>query len=126
MTKELNHEEKTLLIDSLEIMGIEYEHELGSQFFRDQFPIGIPADIAIAAIKEKNEGNETLEISALLMLAMVPVHGIETELLNRLEKYRAIFPQTKETIYERFVLSEALRYLNDPEGLKEFDQEPPA
>jgi hypothetical protein len=119
--KIMDAEKKKFLIDTLEIMGVDYEHPSGSQFLRDHFPDGVPADIAIEGVRLKNEGKELLELSALQMLSMVPVHGIEDELLYRLQNNRNKVPQDKESFSFRFRLSQALRYLDHPEGLKEFE-----
>jgi hypothetical protein len=117
----LSKEKFELLSGRLEVWGTDYELDESSQYFRDKFPEGIPAEDAIKAVTIYNKDDESFENYALLMLAMVPVHGIETEILDRLKKYKTISPQTKESINERFVLGEALRYLDHPEGLREFD-----
>lgn len=52
--------------------GSTYELEYSIRYLRDKFPNGVPADLAIKALKEVNRGDDVLENSALVWLAMVP------------------------------------------------------
>jgi hypothetical protein len=116
----MNREKLELLRDSLNIIGLEYEHEITSQFLRDNFPEGIPAEQAIEFVKEKNLGNEYLENSALRILAMVPVPGVEKELIERLNKQKSL-EKNKIDYTEIFLIVKALLYLSSAEGQKEFN-----
>jgi hypothetical protein len=116
----LTEDQLILLRNSLQIIGVEYELEMGSQGLRDDFPNGIPPEKAIQFVKEVNNGKQFLENSALQMLAMVPVDGIAKELKTRLsiEKQK---PATEESYHTILSLAESLMYVADPLGQKEFD-----
>jgi hypothetical protein len=116
----MDREKLESLRDSLNIIGLEYEHELASQFLRDNFPEGIPAEQAIEFVKEKNLGDELLENSALRILAMVPVPGVEKELLERLKKQKSL-EKNKIDYTEIFSIVVSLLYLSSAEGQKEFN-----
>lgn len=102
--------------------GSTYEIEYSTRFLRDTFPNGVPADLAVKALKEVNRGDDFLETSALIWLAMVPTPGIAGEVLARLNHYRSQENQTKEILSCRYRLAKALCFLGLEEGEKEFNE----
>lgn len=117
----LSPEKREKLRLLVEIFGNDYEIDIKSQSIRDLFPEGVPADEVLQLLKTSNRGDEVLQQGALRALAMVPVYGIEGEIIERLEDKLSL-PKTKEVYLDIFSLSKSLLYLGHPRGMEEFEK----
>jgi hypothetical protein len=117
----LSPEKKLILKETLKVSGIDYELDMLAQSLRDDFPEGVPADEAIEIIKENYKDRDWSQQYVLKALAMVPVYGIEGEIIDRLEKQLSL-PKSDEVYLDIFSLSKSLLYLGHPRGIEEFEK----
>lgn len=117
----LSPEKRKILNENLNCVRFEYEHEMMSQDLRDKFPEKVPADEEIEVVKENYKDKDFMQPCVLTLLAMVPVYGIEGELIERLE-IKLSLPKTKEVYQNILRIYISLLYQGHPRGMEEFEK----